>query len=220
MVCVYASVSLPLHHKVQKFSFGTGSPGWSRKRVVKRLWCGGGNVSSDESHKIIFSSVDVLRRVVLDTVYYRKLHCSMGKQNDVLHRQRIWSRFLICWDVYLSTSEMCPYILFFVITLSEPIVFEVVNLWSRWSLYVAFSVAYCCVCGNFWYLQFILMLFVLFVDFTTTAFAYVACIAIGYYYYLLLSNFWIFYAGRQFTSVTVSSAFVILWIAGLSLLSN
>jgi len=26
----------PLHHKVQKFSSGTGSPGWSRKRVVKR----------------------------------------------------------------------------------------------------------------------------------------------------------------------------------------
>jgi len=24
MVCVYASVSLPLHHKVQKFSSGTG----------------------------------------------------------------------------------------------------------------------------------------------------------------------------------------------------
>ena len=31
-VCVSASVHLPLHHKVQKFSFGTGSPGWSRKR--------------------------------------------------------------------------------------------------------------------------------------------------------------------------------------------
>jgi len=38
MVGVSASVSLPLHHKVQKFSSGTGSPGWSRKRAVKRLW--------------------------------------------------------------------------------------------------------------------------------------------------------------------------------------
>jgi len=27
MVCVSASVNLPLHHKVQKFSSGTGSPG-------------------------------------------------------------------------------------------------------------------------------------------------------------------------------------------------
>jgi len=38
MVCVSASVNLPLHHKVQKFSSGTGSPGWSRKRAVKWLW--------------------------------------------------------------------------------------------------------------------------------------------------------------------------------------
>ena len=38
MVGVSASVNLPLHHKVQKFSSGTGSPGWSRKRAVKQLW--------------------------------------------------------------------------------------------------------------------------------------------------------------------------------------
>ena len=38
MVSVSAFVNLPLHHKVQKFSSGTGSPGWfwkkSRKMVV------------------------------------------------------------------------------------------------------------------------------------------------------------------------------------------
>ena len=39
MVSVSASVNLPLHHKVQKFSSGTSSPGWSRKRAVKWLWC-------------------------------------------------------------------------------------------------------------------------------------------------------------------------------------
>jgi len=42
MVGVSASVNLPLHHKVQKFSSGTGSPGWywkkGRKTVV--VWCG------------------------------------------------------------------------------------------------------------------------------------------------------------------------------------
>ena len=38
MVNVSASVNLPLHHKVQKFSSGTGSPGWSVKRAIKRLW--------------------------------------------------------------------------------------------------------------------------------------------------------------------------------------
>ena len=40
MVGVSASANLALHHKVQKFSSGTGSPGWSQKRAVKRLWCG------------------------------------------------------------------------------------------------------------------------------------------------------------------------------------
>jgi len=37
MVSVSAYVNLPLHHKVQKFSSGTGSHRWSRKRAVKRL---------------------------------------------------------------------------------------------------------------------------------------------------------------------------------------
>ena len=32
MVSVSVSVNLPLHHKDQKFSSGTGSPGWSRKK--------------------------------------------------------------------------------------------------------------------------------------------------------------------------------------------
>jgi len=42
MVGVSASVNLPLHHKVQKFSSGTDSLGGPGKRAVKRLWCGGG----------------------------------------------------------------------------------------------------------------------------------------------------------------------------------
>jgi len=42
MVCVSVSVNLPLHHKVQKFFSGTGSPGWSRKKGRKTVvvWCG------------------------------------------------------------------------------------------------------------------------------------------------------------------------------------
>jgi len=32
-----ASVNLPLHHTVQKFSSGTGSPGWSRKKDRKMV---------------------------------------------------------------------------------------------------------------------------------------------------------------------------------------
>jgi len=37
MVCVSTSVNLPLHHKVQKFSSGTSSPGWSQKKGHKTV---------------------------------------------------------------------------------------------------------------------------------------------------------------------------------------
>jgi len=37
LVGVSASVNLPLHHKVQKFSSGTGSPGWFRKKGRKMV---------------------------------------------------------------------------------------------------------------------------------------------------------------------------------------
>ena len=42
MVGVSASVNLPLRRKVQKFSSGTGSPEWSRKKGHKMVvWCCG-----------------------------------------------------------------------------------------------------------------------------------------------------------------------------------
>jgi len=37
MVSVSACVNLPLHHKVQKFSSGTGSPKWSWKKGRKTV---------------------------------------------------------------------------------------------------------------------------------------------------------------------------------------
>jgi len=37
MIGVSASVNLPLHQKVQKFSSGTGSPGWSWKKGHKTV---------------------------------------------------------------------------------------------------------------------------------------------------------------------------------------
>jgi len=39
MVGVSASVNLPLHHKVQKFSSGTGLPGCSQKKGRKTVVC-------------------------------------------------------------------------------------------------------------------------------------------------------------------------------------
>jgi len=50
MVNVSASINLLLHHKVQKFSSGTGLPGWSwkkgRKTGVCMCVCGNSNNSS------------------------------------------------------------------------------------------------------------------------------------------------------------------------------
>jgi len=37
MVSLSACVNLPLYHKVQKFSSGTGSPGWLRKKGRKMV---------------------------------------------------------------------------------------------------------------------------------------------------------------------------------------
>jgi len=38
MVGVSASVNLPLHHEVHKFSSGTGSPRWSWEKGRKKWW--------------------------------------------------------------------------------------------------------------------------------------------------------------------------------------
>ena len=40
IVVVSASVNLPLHHKVQKFSSGTGSPRWPEEMAEEQLRCG------------------------------------------------------------------------------------------------------------------------------------------------------------------------------------
>jgi len=46
MVSVSASVNLPLHHKVQKFSSAPAHPGGPGKRAIKWLWCSGGGYGS------------------------------------------------------------------------------------------------------------------------------------------------------------------------------
>ena len=47
MVGVSASVNLPLHHEVHKFSSGTSSPGWSRKKGRKTAVVVAGAVVSE-----------------------------------------------------------------------------------------------------------------------------------------------------------------------------
>jgi len=39
MVSLSASINLPLHHEVQKFSSGTGSREWSQKKGHKTVVC-------------------------------------------------------------------------------------------------------------------------------------------------------------------------------------
>jgi len=67
MVGVSASVNRPLHHKVQKFSSGTGSPEWSRKKGRKMV------VVVVVKHEIDGSNDDIREHV----------NVVNGRQNDV-----------------------------------------------------------------------------------------------------------------------------------------
>jgi len=93
MVGVSASVNLPLHHKVQKFSSGTVSPGWSRKKGRKTVvvdgmllrwltdvnyfvvckWCQAQPVSEELVEKLLGSGVSVSPVVTIEP-RHRKFH--------------------------------------------------------------------------------------------------------------------------------------------------
>jgi len=61
MVGVSASVNLPLHHKVQKFSSGIGSPVWSQKRAVKRLCvCVSRQIMTPAPHHLVLYRPDAI----------------------------------------------------------------------------------------------------------------------------------------------------------------
>jgi len=59
MVGVSASVNLPLHHKDQKFSSGTGSPGWFRKKGRKTVvvWCSCFSATDEADHPSAFTAL-------------------------------------------------------------------------------------------------------------------------------------------------------------------
>jgi len=68
MVGVSASVSLPLHHKVQKFSSGTSSAGWSQKKGREMVVGDGGGTSiiyciePKDKEDQVRTKIDMLRR--------------------------------------------------------------------------------------------------------------------------------------------------------------
>jgi len=68
MVSVSASVNLPLHHENQKFSSGTGSPGWSRKKGRKTVvvWWFKKITIWDEQHRSFYGPdvLPVIRQTV------------------------------------------------------------------------------------------------------------------------------------------------------------
>jgi len=78
MVCVSASVNLPLHHKVQKFSSGTGSPGWSRRKGRKTVVVAptSSNLKSSESQHNADSVSSVRSHLVESDFSVRMLHPS------------------------------------------------------------------------------------------------------------------------------------------------
>jgi len=79
---VFASVNLPLHHKVQKVSSGTDSPGWSRRKAVKQLCCGGGGGGGN--FVSLWTVTDILQVVCL-AVCTAELYLWFGVPANLLH---------------------------------------------------------------------------------------------------------------------------------------
>ena len=73
IVGVSASVNLPLHHKVQNFSSGTGLPGWSRKKghkTVVLVVVNSGYFISKFFYRIMYKQLRV-RNAILNSTYIR-----------------------------------------------------------------------------------------------------------------------------------------------------
>jgi len=101
MVGVSASVNLPLHHKVQKFSSGTGSPGWPRKRAVKRLWCVV-YYNLWPCLLLIANATDWANNIHLQLNNVRQLH---GAVETSLHSHTSrWVHLMLCAGWHASTT--------------------------------------------------------------------------------------------------------------------
>jgi len=74
---VSASVNLPLHHKVQKFSSGTGSPGWSWKKGRKTVvwWlCGSATVVLTNPFKLLCFLTIIFAVLLISSLNFANLH--------------------------------------------------------------------------------------------------------------------------------------------------
>jgi len=81
-------VNLPLHHKVQKFSSGTGSPRWSQKKGRKTVvvWCGGLQViistAPKQSHLICSPRPIHVLKMVLHWMWGGASNAQVVSQHD------------------------------------------------------------------------------------------------------------------------------------------
>jgi len=113
MVCVSASVDLPLHHQVQKFSSGTGSPVWFRKKGRKTVvvWCG---IAWCTAWYILWCLSDIRLSVCLSVCYKLIMYDSllMSKILEKLYwsHSQCWRQIHIRYNnVQLSTCNL-PYL--------------------------------------------------------------------------------------------------------------
>jgi len=101
MVGVSASVNLPLHHKVQKFSSGTGSPGWSRKKGRKTVV-----ISYIVCHHI--AQGNILERVLTFTRCFMRFHCQEQEPNleSVVSVTVVWPPAMVFADSNVFTKQL------------------------------------------------------------------------------------------------------------------
>ena len=116
MVSVSASVNLPLHHKVQKFSSGSGSPGWSRKKGHKTVvvwWCGGAI-----PQLISLSLAVYYDQFILSFICQKTVHCIVyvvdserrgdhGRRHLFVWNMCTWGMFNLHWFIFVSCITVC-----------------------------------------------------------------------------------------------------------------
>ena len=100
---MFASVNLPLHHKVQKFSSGTGSSGGPIKRAAKRSWCGGGVVTLLYARiGICLVMIFLLHNVIILTD--KQACCTTAMYYLLMHGfifSRYWALVILFWPYVL-----------------------------------------------------------------------------------------------------------------------
>jgi len=117
MVGVSASVNLPMHHKVQKFSSGNGSPGWSQKNGRKTAVVVVVNTS-------IFCYDDLL---LSDTQYFTSVH--------LMKLDRKWPLFILIMTADYWTDDSNCYNLYIFVQQCQSVQPPLHSSWQRVTIF-------------------------------------------------------------------------------------